>query len=397
MSITLGRPRAEGIAEVRKLLKEGKQVKIIVGGLSTEDTDFAKRWVHDHVGVPLEVTGETAGCTCVVSPVVTTDIEKQADHDGLMIAFWPDEATAKKIAPAGGESADNLHVTLAYYGHPEDLNMDNLTVLQMVLGNFASDHAPVSGMLGGLGRFPATPQSDGQDVVYLGVHIDGIQQFRQELVNAGQMAGFSPKNNFGYNPHLTLMYLSPHAPHLLGTPEAVPVTFDKIVLSSGGLKYEFPLTGGQEEVPYTKFEIEGTVVKTDEDKQQVFGWFSVISISGRTLTDTQGDQITADTLEAAAYDYVLEARKGGEMHETAKGDVKQIGRMIESCVFTKEKQKAMQDSLNEQGIHATVDLGCVAWWGGFQVDDKDTWKSIKSQKLRAFSIGGKGKRLKVGG
>jgi hypothetical protein len=213
------------------------------------------------------------------------------------------------------------------------------------------------------------------------------------------MAGFSPKTNFGYNPHMTLKYVSPHAPHLLNTPAATPVTFDKITLSVDGQTYDFPLTGGQEEMPYTaaaaKFEIEGEIVVKDDDKMQVFGWASITAIDGQVITDTQGDRITQDTLEAAAYDYVLEARKAGEMHETSKGDVKQVGRMIESCVFTKEKQRAMQSSLENQNIHAVVDLGCIAWWIGFQIDDKGVWKDIKSEKLRAFSVGGKGKRQKI--
>jgi hypothetical protein len=213
------------------------------------------------------------------------------------------------------------------------------------------------------------------------------------------MAGFTPKDNFGFNPHMTLRFVSPHAPHLLATPDPVPVTFDKIVLSNGTQQTEFPLTGTVDGL--SKFEIEGAIVKADEDKKQVFGWASIISINGKTLTDTQGDRILADTLEAASYDYVLDARKGGEMHKTnktAKGEseVRQVAKMIESCVFTKDKQKAMQDSLTDQGIHATVDLGCIAWWIGFQITDPDVWKDVKSGKLRAFSIGGKGKRLKAG-
>jgi 2'-5' RNA ligase len=317
---------------------------------------------------------------------------------GVMLAFWPDPEMQKQLAVEGGEPADSLHVTLAYFGKPGDLNMENLPVLELMLANFAATHGPVNGTLSGLGRFPATPQSDGQDVIYLGVHLDGVQQFRRELVEATKLAGFTPKDNFGFNPHLTLNFVSPHAPHLMATPDPVPVTFGKVVLTNGADRTEFPLTGEDEdrgELEYTKFEIEGTIVKADEDKKQVFGWFSVISIDGKSITDTQGDLITADTLEAAAYDYVLETRKGGEMHETTKGDVRQVGRLIESCVFTREKQKAMQESLRGQDIHATLDLGSVGWWGGFQIDDSGTWKNIKNGQLRAFSIGGKGKRQKL--
>jgi hypothetical protein len=143
------------------------------------------------------------------------------------------------------------------------------------------------------------------------------------------------------------------------------------------------------------YEVEADIICKDEDKKQVFGWASIASIDGKPITDTQGDLITSDTLEAAAYDYVLEARKAGEMHKAAGDDVKKVGSMIESCVFTREKQKAMQSSLTEQDIHAVIDCGCVAWWIGFVITDDSVWKDIKDGKLRAFSIGGKGKRSRM--
>ena len=69
------------------------------------------------------------------------------------------------------------------------------------------------------------------------------------------------------------------------------------------------------------------------------------------------------------------------------------GRLVESCVFTHEKQMAMVKSLHDQGItDAVLDLRCVGWFGGFKIDDQDTWDKIQSGELKAFSIGGVGKR-----
>ncbi len=85
------------------------------------------------------------------------------------------------------------------------------------------------------------------------------------------------------------------------------------------------------------------------------------------------------------------------MHQSGSdGEVKGVGRLVESCVFTLEKQRAMQKSLNEQGIEAVVDLRCVAWWGGFFIEDPETWKKVVTGELKAWSIGGKGKREKMG-
>ncbi len=149
-----------------------------------------------------------------------------------------------------------------------------------------------------------------------------------------------------------------------------------------------------------KFEIRGQVVKLadrTDHRHLVFGWFSVVSINGKVIEDTQGDMITAETIEDAAYEFCLESRAAGEMHESASdGAVKGRGRMVESCVFTVEKQRAMVASLHAQGItDAVLELHAVAWWGGFLIEDESTWDKVTSGELKAFSIGGKGKRAAV--
>src|SRR6185369_10874183 len=221
---------------------------------------------------------------------------------------------------------------------------------------------------------PATPSSDGRDVAYLGFHSPGIQDFRRELVDACEGAGMAPKKDFGYNPHMTLKIMAPHAPHLLATPEPTNVTFDEVVLSIGTASKRYKLTGE----PVAKdgsFAIEGDIVSKDDAQHLVFGWFSIVKVGDRKLEDTQGDVISEETIEGAAYDFVLNARTGGEMHEEkGDGEVRGIGRVVESAIFTKEKQKVMEQSLRDQGIAgAVVDLKCVAWWGGFKVEDPDTW------------------------
>lgn len=115
-----------------------------------------------------------------------------------------------------------------------------------------------------------------------------------------------------------------------------------------------------------------TISKIDKDKRQIFGWASVITKDGKPIIDKQGDVILCNELEPAAYDYVLNSRLMGDMHKDIG-----VGRMIESCVFTKEKQQALG-----------VDLPTEAWWLGFIVDNNGVWKSIKQGERPEFSIGG---------
>lgn len=123
--------------------------------------------------------------------------------------------------------------------------------------------------------------------------------------------------------------------------------------------------------------------KTNDDQRLVFGWLSVaVDKAGKAIVDNQGDVIEPEDLEKAAYEFTLYARKAGEMHERTEG----IGRLVESMVFTVEKQQAL-------GIpEGTVPVG---WWVGFKIDDDSTWSKVKSGEYRAFSIGGRGIREEV--
>lgn len=134
-------------------------------------------------------------------------------------------------------------------------------------------------------------------------------------------------------------------------------------------------------------ELQGTICKVDEAQHLVFGWFSVTHVDGRPVTDVQGDRISVQDIEKSGYDFVLKSRVGGAMHE------KSVGKLVESVVITPEKTAAMVESLKKQGIQASIDLPVIGWWGGFKIADTPTWEAITKGELKAFSIGGTGKRV----
>lgn len=122
-----------------------------------------------------------------------------------------------------------------------------------------------------------------------------------------------------------------------------------------------------------------TVMKSDDDKRLVFGWANVaVRVDGEQIVDWQEDAIDIDELEKAAYEYMADFGTAGEMH--IRGD---IGRVVESIVFTKEKADALgipQDALPE------------GWWIGFKISDDEVWEKIKNGEYTMFSIEGKAVR-----
>lgn len=126
------------------------------------------------------------------------------------------------------------------------------------------------------------------------------------------------------------------------------------------------------------------IMKTDDDKRLIFGWASVaIRVDGEQVIDHQNDLIDPEDLEEAVYEYVLNFRDSGEEHI---GTLRKKAKMVESCIFTKEKMQAM-------GIpEGIVPEG---WWVGFYVEDDDAWKKVKSGIYQMFSIEGQGVREEV--
>ena len=119
---------------------------------------------------------------------------------------------------------------------------------------------------------------------------------------------------------------------------------------------------------------------SDDDQRLVFGWASIIEDdAGDLIVDSQGDAIAPDELEKAAYDFMRDARKAGEMHATTDG----VGHVVESMVLTKAKREAI-------GLPS----GPTGWWIGIRVSP-EVFAKVKTGQYSAFSIGGHGQRKDI--
>jgi hypothetical protein len=119
--------------------------------------------------------------------------------------------------------------------------------------------------------------------------------------------------------------------------------------------------------------IEGKILKTDDEQRMVYGWASVVTENGEPVVDRQGDVIEAETLVKAVNEFMEHVRVGKAMHV---GD--QVGTVVHSLPITKE----IGDSL---GIQSDRE----GWVVAYKVFDDDVWNMVKSGELAAFSIGGR--------
>lgn len=146
-----------------------------------------------------------------------------------MVALYPRPEEARAVAQDGGHAAGDLHVTLAYFDHPNVASSPG--ALEQVVRGVAAAHGPLEGIVGGIGAFhPA--RDGGPSPSILLPNVPGLAELRQHVVDAAETAGYPNGSEHGFNPHLTLDYTDgPQPPDakLLGQ----PLHFDGVALASG--------------------------------------------------------------------------------------------------------------------------------------------------------------------
>lgn len=293
--------------------------------------------------------------------------EKSATKSVLFVGLQI--SGADSLAIDDGEDPKDFHVTLAYGHFDQTGNDDSIDEKVQAAIEDIRDLIPDDIHFDAIGRFEASESSDGKDVIYAQVAAGQLEKAHDGLLKSLKERGIILEATFPtYKPHMTLAYIDSDQEYELSKIDAAG-TATKVTIGHG---------------KESSHEKQYTIMKTDDDKRLVFGWASVsFTVDGEQLEDLQHDMIDPDDLEEAAYEYVLNFRDTGELHNP---NLRKKGKLVESCVFTAEKQKAM-------GIpEGTLPIG---WWIGFKIEDDDAWEKVKKGIYKMFSIEGKANRVPV--
>lgn len=160
-------------------------------------------------------------------------------NNGVIACLCPPAALAERLAALvpGGMPAEQLHLTLAYFGDRESLDDALIERIRAVLMNAAKEQTAIVGSINGVCRL-ATP--DGDALVAI-VDLPLLPSFREELVEQFESVGASVSKQHGFVPHITLAYLEPSAPSPLVRLDPIPVTFGAIELWTADTHEWFPL------------------------------------------------------------------------------------------------------------------------------------------------------------
>lgn len=121
------------------------------------------------------------------------------------------------------------------------------------------------------------------------------------------------------------------------------------------------------------------IIKADRAQQVVYGWAGIYTdADGNPVADLQGDVIAPEEIEKASYDFILNKRDSGIMHEG-----KVVGQIVASLVTTPDVVKAFF------GDDVKVPVG---WIIAVRYPDKKVFKKVVNGELSMFSIQGSADR-----
>ncbi len=117
------------------------------------------------------------------------------------------------------------------------------------------------------------------------------------------------------------------------------------------------------------------VRKLNEEQRIVYGWLMISKTAeGEDYFDLHGDHIPESVMEKALQEYVIESRRGDDMHS-----IEGTAKLVAAMPFTTELKGAL-------GIaDGTVPAGAFV---GFRIDSEEVWKRVKAGDRTGFSIGG---------
>ncbi|UVF61641.1 hypothetical protein SEA_APUNK_20 [Gordonia phage APunk] len=231
--------------------------------------DEAQRLVADMAGLlaDLPVPGQ---------PVVPEVVDEPVVHTGGMVALLPTAADAERIAVAGGDPVEEIHLTLVYLGDDLTQTSDEWRQgVQQAVAEVLAEFGEMNGANGVdgtvFGRAAFNENSDDREAcaVYL-IEAVGITHLVEKI--RGALGNRAPKSDFdAFVPHITAGYGIDTAA-LYGAVGS-PITFDRVRVSIADQVVDVPIGEHAQEVTDAPIlgEVPAELPADDEDDLEAAG------------------------------------------------------------------------------------------------------------------------------
>lgn len=243
--------------------------------------------------------------------IVEEEVESADDinppHEGMMIAWYPTSGFAAQLSSEGGETAENIHMTLIYFGKADDYSDEQINQISEIMSKQVKMQQPIQGQISGFAVFN---EEEGKVPVVALIDAAGLAEFRTIIIKAldEESIPFDKKHDF--TPHITLAYGDPSGANLLNRDipykETTPLSIDSFWLVKHDDKIaQFSLDGGiGDPSGQEPIDIEDRLRASDEDAKGTATLFNkmwrrqiVDSRYGLQLIKTEGGKNTVIDVE----------------------------------------------------------------------------------------------------
>ncbi len=317
--------------------------------------------------------------------------EKEANHDGMMVAIFLPSQIGVDLALKDGEDRSELHITLGYFGEAKDVDNPTLKTIIQTIQEVAKEAASFKVTVSGVGTFPPSESSKGETPFYAKVDSPGLMDFRAKLIKALEAAGAPvDMTHPDYSPHITLKYLKEgeNAP----TDSVGPVSFDvaAVYLSVAKSRQIFTLGGvnssASEEVDSEVHQM--GIWKAEEERRYTFGvvYKASSDTGGTPETDAHNEFVTATELQLATWGHVQAGdRRIYVQHGQIPGlGFKKAGEWVEIVAWPHEQEVELFLPTGER--HKSIIPAGSVYMG--VIWEPFAWEMVKKGLIRGFSFGG---------
>lgn len=132
--------------------------------------------------------------------------EDSPEPEGIMVALVPPRSVVESLVVEGGETPDNIHLTLSFLGKVSQYRRKHLDDLVEVVRAWAELQHPLPCRTQGAGTFV----NPGSHVLWASVDCPGLHRIQVSLEDFLRKHGYKPSEQHGFQPHLTLAYERHH-------------------------------------------------------------------------------------------------------------------------------------------------------------------------------------------
>ncbi len=189
---------------------------------------------------PLPVAASSSEVRIAASIPGTAVAAAAEVHTGAMIALVPTAEDAQRIAVDGGETADQLHCTIAYLGDAADLDARARQDILDAVTSAANGVPAIEADAFALNVFNPG-RADRDPCIVLGLSGDLLDAVHSVLSES--VRHISPEQHAPWHAHMTLIYTGDLSRLASVVDRTGPVKFDRIRIAFGGENVDIPLIG----------------------------------------------------------------------------------------------------------------------------------------------------------